>query len=110
VSPVLSAHENEKPGEYQPFASGKFYPAAIELTRGISAPEQESIEEADSPEVEIQAIFRRKLAGLRLLPRRERAQARRAALEWLWFAMAALREKRAHARHVPRRLQGPAPY
>jgi hypothetical protein len=68
------------------------------------------IDDQDSPEAEIVGIFRRKLAGLRFMSRQERAQAVRAALEWLWFAMAALREKRAFARptRVRRRGEGPA--
>jgi hypothetical protein len=68
------------------------------------------IDDQDSPEAELVSIFRRKLAGLRFMSRQERAQAVRAALEWLWFAMAALREKRAYARptRVRRRGEGPA--
>jgi hypothetical protein len=68
------------------------------------------IDDQDSPEAETVGIFRRKLAGLRFMSRQERAQAVRGALEWLWFAMAALREKRAFARptRVRRRGEGPA--
>jgi hypothetical protein len=101
ASPAPSANENERPREYQLLASAKFHPAAIELTRvGNSSVDPEPIEDADSPEVEIQMIFRRRIAGLRSLPRRERAQAFRAALEWLWFATAAMREKRLTERHA----------
>jgi hypothetical protein len=67
-------------------------------------------DDQDSPEAEVVSIFRRKIAGIRFMSRQERAQAVRAALEWLWFAMAALREKRAYARptRVRRRGEGPA--
>ena len=64
------------------------------------------------PELEIQTIFRRKMLGARMVAPRERAQARRAALEWLRFAMRALREKRAYARHaryIARQLRKPTP-
>jgi hypothetical protein len=63
--------------------------------RDIASVDSGPAEEADSPETEIQTIFRLKIAGLRRLPCRERAQAFRAALEWLWFAMSALRESAA---------------
>jgi hypothetical protein len=89
----FSAVENETCGQ---FSSASFEPA----------------EDLDSPESEIQDVFRRKIAGVRLLPRHERAQAVRAALEWLWFAMNALREKRAyenHTRHLLWRMQMPRP-
>jgi hypothetical protein len=66
-------------------------------------------DDQEGPEAEIVGIFRRKLAGLRFMSRRERAQAVRAALEWLWFAMAALREKRAYARPTRVRRRGAGP-
>jgi len=47
---------------------------------------------------EIQENFRRMLAGLRRLPRRERAQALCAAREWRSFALNAARERRARER------------
>jgi hypothetical protein len=100
VSPVLSANENQKEDDYQPFASGKLKMATSELTRpDLLAAEPTSAEDEGSPEFEILKIFRRRIAGLRRLPHHQRARAIRAALEWLWSTLAALREKRAYARH-----------
>jgi len=57
-------------------------------------------EDSNGADAEIEAIFRRKIVGLRRLPRRQRAQALREAREWLAFALQALREKKATARHA----------
>ena len=104
VSPAFSAHQNQKE-EYQPRAVVKIMPAVTELTRRDILPvEPFSTEEEDSPDVEIMKIFRRKIAGLRRLPRQQRAQAIRAALEWLWSTMAALRKKRLYERHARRMI------
>lgn len=98
VSAALSANEKRKEDGDQAFTLIKFNPAAPEVTRRDFLPaELMSTEEEDNPDVEIQLIFRRKIAGLRRLPRHQRAQALRAALEWLWSTLAALREKRAYA-------------
>jgi hypothetical protein len=95
VSPAPSAQDHEKEFEHQPFACVRFQPAANEVLRDVaSSDEPGPVDEPGSQEAEIQAIFRSRIAGLRRLPKRERAQALRAALEWLWFAEAALREKR----------------
>jgi hypothetical protein len=73
----------------------------------------DAAEGGDAAIIDIETTFRRMLIGLRRLPRRERAQALRAAREWRSFAMNALREKRLrdrHARYVQRRqnrLPGP---
>lgn len=100
VSPVLSANENQKENENQPFAPIRLKLSGTELTGGDRLPvELMSTEEEGSPELEVLLIFRRKIAGLRKLPRQQRAQEIRAALEWLWSSIAALREKRAYARH-----------
>jgi hypothetical protein len=102
VSPALSAHENQEVNEDQPFMAFKFRAATTELTRREFLPaDLILVEEADSPDpdFEIMKIFRQKIAGLRRLPKRQRAQARRAALEWLWSNMKALRDKRTYARH-----------
>jgi hypothetical protein len=100
VSPAHSANEDQKKDEKQLFSPIIFKSAATELTlRDLLPAELMSTEEEDNPDVEIQLIFRRKIAGLRRLPRHQRAQALRAALEWLGSAMAALREKRAYTRH-----------
>jgi hypothetical protein len=71
VSPAHSAHQNDEP-----------------------------VDEGDAAEFEIEQEFRRKLMGTRQIPRRERAQARRAAREWRRLALNALRQKRMHERHA----------
>jgi hypothetical protein len=93
VSPAPSAEDHEKEFEHQPFACERFFPAATELTRDTEPALDSAIDDAASTAAEIQAIFRSRVAGLRRLPKREREQALRAALEWLWFAEGALREK-----------------
>jgi hypothetical protein len=113
VSHALTANNIREYENCRIFASVRFTAAAIDVAQlSLQAIDFGPMDEADSPEAEIVSSFRRKLAGLRLLSRSERAQAVRAALEWLWFAMAALREKRTyrnHGRLMLRRLQGPAP-
>jgi hypothetical protein len=100
VSPAHLASENREEGEKQPAASIRFMAVATELTGcDLLAAEIMSAEEEGSPELEILLIFRRKITGMRRLPRQQRAQAIRAALEWMWSTMAALREKRAYGRH-----------
>ena len=94
MSPAPSAQDHEKEFEHQPFACVRFLPTATELTRDAETSPDGPVDDAASTAAEIQAIFRSRIAGLRRLPKRERAQAMRAALEWLWFAEAALREKR----------------
>jgi len=77
-----------------------FKPVAAELTgRDLLPAELMSVEEEGCPEFEIMKIFRQKIAGLRKLPRHQRAQEIRATLEWLWSTMKGLREKRLYARH-----------
>jgi hypothetical protein len=99
VSPALSAHQNQKE-EDQPTAVIKFRPAASDLARRDIFPvDPIPGEEEDNPEFEVMKMFKQKMAGLRRLPKHQRAQAIRAALEWLWSTMAGLREKRAYARH-----------
>jgi len=68
----------------------------------------EPIDEGDAAEFEIESEFRRRLMGARQLPRRERAQARRAAREWRRLALKALREKRMRdrlARYMLRQMK-----
>jgi hypothetical protein len=106
ASHALTAHTIEEYERYRVFAA-----TALDVTRlSLPAIDFGPIDDQDSPEAEIVSIFRRKLAGLRFMSRVERAQAVRAALEWLWFAMAALREKRAFVRptRVRRRGEGSA--
>jgi hypothetical protein len=87
--------------------------AAIEVTRWRRpVPEVDVSEEGEAEEIEIEFQFRRKLAGLRFMPRLDRPHARRAAREWRTAALKALREKRAtarYARRMLRRLQTPEP-
>jgi hypothetical protein len=68
-------------------------------------------DEGDAAEIEIEIMFRRKLMGLRRLPRRERSQALRTAKEWRKLALKALREKRMrdrHARYMRRQQMRPS--
>jgi uncharacterized protein with von Willebrand factor type A (vWA) domain len=112
VSPALSANENQKEDEKQPLMPIRLNPAEAELTGGDRLPVELMSAEEGSPELEILLIFRRKIAGLRKLTRQQRTQEIRAALEWLWSTMAALREKRLyqrHARQASRRFRRPDP-
>lgn len=87
--------------------------AVIEVTsRDFHSAGLEAAEEGDGAEIEIETVFRQKLAGLRRLPRWDRPHALRAARDCRLAALRALREKRAsdrHARHARRRLLAPAP-
>jgi hypothetical protein len=71
--------------------------------------------ERDEIEVaEIDAQFRRRLRGLRRLPRHQRASALRAAREERFMALRALRERRIQARaarssFLRQQLQAPRP-
>jgi hypothetical protein len=69
-------------------------------------------EEDETAEAEIEAMFKRRLMGLRRLPRYQRAGALRAAREWRVLELKALRKKRAtdrHARLMQWRLSLPQP-
>lgn len=50
--------------------------------------------------LEIENEFRRRLSGIRQLPKRQKAVAYRAAMEWVRLARAALREKRLVETHA----------
>ncbi len=108
ASPASSANENDKAIEYRPFVESKLGATETDLPRhGIPSAGFEPVEDDDGSDIDIDTIFRRKLLGLRLLPRRERAQAYRAAKEWRRAALKALREKRLserHARYMLRQL------
>ena len=111
VSPDYPARENNRHTETQPVAIlAKFGSAATnEVTRRAADPVEfdEFESETSGAEVDIATAYRRKLAGLRYLSKRERPHARRAAHEWRIAALKALREKRAverRARHARRRL------
>lgn len=74
--------------------------------------EPENAGEFEAAEREIEADFRRRIAGLRRMPRRDRPHALRTAREQRQLALLALHERRArdrHARFLRRRLLKPAP-
>lgn len=82
--------------------------AALENTHRVPPPELEPLEENEGAVREIGELFRRRLAGLRRMPRYQRAHALRAAREWRRQALKALKEKRTverHARHLIRQQQ-----
>jgi hypothetical protein len=109
ASPAPSADKNDTAIEYRPFVEFKRSATEIELPRHDNPSAGfESTEKDDASDIDVDTIFRRKLMGLRLLPRRERAQAYRAAKEWRRVALKALREKRTserHARYMLRQLK-----
>jgi hypothetical protein len=112
VSPGSSASDESPPEKFREGSRPIFArPAAIELTRqDFEAPESEAPD--DDGAAGIEAEFRRWIAGLRRLPRKERAAALRTAREWYLLALTALGEKRArerNARHMARRQQRPSP-
>ena len=79
--------------------------------RGPAFPLFEPLEESDATANEIAAAFRRRLAGLRRLPRHERIAALKAARELKLASMRSLVERRAterHARYTQWRAQLPA--
>lgn len=87
--------------------------AALETARHAARlPELEPLEEDEGAVLEINQLFRRRLAGLRRLPRHQRTDALRAAREWRRQALRAVKQRRAaerHARHLLRQLLKPAP-
>jgi hypothetical protein len=106
------ASENDRPIQI-PSSLRALSPAAIEATRrGLPFIPFEPVEEGEAETLEIEATFRRRLSGLRRLPRHERSAALRAAREWRLFALKALREKRVReriARYALWRQSLPAP-
>lgn len=88
-------------------------PAVNEITRH-RVPEIEPDDGADdrTPELDIEAEFNRKIAGLRRLPRRERPAALRAARAARQLALRILRDMcagRRRADHMRRRLRNAEP-
>jgi hypothetical protein len=70
------------------------------------------LDDDDGAELEIEAMFKRRLMALRRLPRHQRPLALRIAKEWRALALKALREKRAierHANHMARRQSSERP-
>jgi hypothetical protein len=83
-----------------------FRAAAAVVTDNVLSLRPPPLTEVDpGAEVEIDAVFRRKLSGLRYLRRSERIHALRAAQDERASALRALREKRAIARHAARQLR-----
>lgn len=87
--------------------------AALETAhRPAHSPELEPLEGDEGTVLEINQLFRRRLAGLRRLPRHQKADALRAARDWRRQALRAIKDRRAaerHARHLLRQLLKPAP-
>ena len=80
--------------------------------RAAHSPDLELLEADEGAVLEINQLFRRRLAGLRRLPRHQKADALRAAREWRRQALRAIKDRRAaerHARHLLRQLLKPAP-
>jgi hypothetical protein len=86
-------------------------PATSASPAHLADESNEPLDEGDAAEIEIETIFKRRIAGARLLPRRERAAARREAREWRRFPLKALREtpeRAACALHAPANEARPA--
>ena len=111
VSPSVSASESQKEDESRPPALTGFSLKVPDLTDDdLPSADLVSAGEEGSPEFEILKTFRLKIAGLRRLPRDQRARAIRMAIEWLSAMMKGLRERRAYSRHSRKILrQFPAP-
>jgi hypothetical protein len=88
------------------YVSRRFEAAVLnEVVRRQAARPEPDTHEGEGEEIEIDTIYRRKLAGLRRLPKRERPHARKAAKDWRTQALKALREKNAIERRARLRLQ-----
>lgn len=101
VSPASSAKATGIKTE--PSSSARVPPPPTPIRLAQDDVREESmgpIEETDDEAFEIELEFRRKVAGLRRLPKRERAAALRAAREWYALALQALRERKAGKRHA----------
>ena len=109
MSPDYLAKENNRQADRKTVVIlSKFGSAATnEVTRRAVRPIEfdELNDETSGAELEIATLYRRKLAGLRYLPRSERPHARRAVREWYRLALRAIREKRATERHARRKLR-----
>jgi len=104
ASPDYLANTIEDRADRQHFFAGRRFGAAVlnEVLRRVTASPEPEVVEGDAEEIEIETVFRRKLAGLRQLPKRERSTARKAARDWRTQALKALREKRANSRCADR--------
>jgi hypothetical protein len=113
-SPADAANESEEPIKWQPPIRPVFCDAATtgSKDRGSAWVNLNSAEEDEGADAVIEAMFRYRLMGLRRLPRYQRSHALRAAREWRFLELKALRERRArdrHARYMQWRLQLPPP-
>ena len=111
VSPDYPAKESFSPSETRRgfFLLPMFADAGAETTHFSDLPvDAEPCEDGEGEALDIEATFKRKLMGLRRMPRRERAATLQAAREWRRSALNGLREKRSilrYARHMLRRLR-----
>lgn len=108
VPPVSLATQipEERQRSTAPFwRSIAFRGAETEVTHGLGTGLVLPDDENDGDiRAEIDSTFRRKLAAIRRLPKRERADARRAAMEERTVALLALRRKREATRQFRRFL------
>lgn len=115
ASPALPADEITGRPSHPPSIRAAFRDAASKETHWRCAlPDLEAPEEDSAGAAEIEATFRLRIIGLRRLRRRDRAPALRAARDWRFLALKALREKRAADRRARyefwrSRLPGPKP-
>jgi hypothetical protein len=109
VSPEFPAIKSDEQPERHSDAFVRSAPTAIttpEPTKDPLPPSgEEEIEEGAGMERDIEDEFRRRLAGLRRLPRAARPHALQLAREWRQLALNGLRDKRAGARHARRALR-----
>jgi hypothetical protein len=107
------ADENSEPIKFRAPTRAAFSSAAlIEVTHRGPLVGSDPLDEDETADVEIEMMFRRKLMGLRFLPRQQRAAAYRALRQWRFHALKTLQEKRAADRlagFLLRRQQRPSP-
>src|SRR5258708_25756704 len=102
VSPAKPANKTTEPANLPaPTGAGFSREALIEVTRwNPFSPELEPLEDDEAEALEIEAEFKRRISGLRRLPRHARAEALRFSREQRTIALKTLREKRQRARHT----------
>ena len=104
-SPAIQAAD-ERRRSANPFSRSMIYAVAeTEVTRGLDGLALADGECDAGAAAEIDATFQRKLAAIRRLPKRDRPDARRAAIEERVMALIALRHKRETARQFRRYLR-----
>lgn len=97
---LQSANEIEPPFGQAIRVTKEFDYGAIAETTGRTYPFPSLDDLEDEGAAEIASEFRRRLRGLRYLRRGERAQALRAAREWRFIALKALKTKRDQERRA----------